>query len=155
VRRRLVQLAARGVQQQTRAFVFDADVPVMHGRAGQPTKPPSRDDGTLKLHGGDRLVVLATQTSLEWIERGLVRAPKFQLKFQRMRAYGESVQVAGLLSHWLGYSLEQGHAAIEHLPHVTPVRLYGRHVMRAARVLDTSGLETRVIRADEQEMQQA
>jgi Trk K+ transport system NAD-binding subunit len=128
-----------------------AVVPVMHGSAGRPAKPPSRDDGTIKLHAGDRFVVLATQQSLEWIERGLMRPAQFQLKFQRMRAYAESVQIAGLLCHWLGYSLEQGHAAIEHLPHLTPLRLYGRYAMRAAKVLDASGLETRVVRAEEQE----
>ncbi|HKP58483.1 MAG TPA: hypothetical protein VJV78_17275, partial [Polyangiales bacterium] len=110
---------------------------------------PGREDIAQKLRAGDRLVVLATASSLEAIERGELLPPKFQLRFERTHAYAESVQLAGMLSHHLGYTLEQAHKALEHLPHTAPLRIYGRYAMRTARLLDTSGLSTQVVRSDE------
>jgi len=126
-----------------------AVVPVMFQRSGQPARVPASDDAAIKLRAGDRVVVLATPASLEAIERGDLRRPRYQLRLERLRPYAESLQVVGMLSQRLDYTLEQGHAALESLPQVVPLRLYGRYATRTARLLDANGVVTRVVRVDE------
>jgi Trk K+ transport system NAD-binding subunit len=126
-----------------------AVVPVMLQREGQPARVPGTDDAAIKLRLGDRLVVLATPASLEAIERGDLRPARYQLLLSRLRPYAESLQVVGMLSQRLEYTLEQGHAALESLPQVVPLRLYGRYAARIARMLDANGVVTRVVRVED------
>jgi Trk K+ transport system NAD-binding subunit len=137
-------LAGRSLGQVAEGY---AVVPVLHRRKAHAPRVPSPDDLTVSLTVGDQLVLLATQSSLERIERGELLPASYQLHLRRTRPYAEPVELVGLLRHWLGYSLEQGHAVLERLPHVSPP-LYGRHAVRSARALDASGLETHVERVE-------
>jgi Trk K+ transport system NAD-binding subunit len=125
-----------------------AVVPVLHQRSGSGGRLPGPDDASLILKDGDRLIVLATSASLEAIERGDLRTPKYQLVLDRMRPYAESLQVVGLLSQRLGYTLEHARSTLESLPQVVPLRLYPMHAARTSRLLNANGVETRVVERD-------
>lgn len=122
-----------------------AVVPVVHQRPGERARVPTADDASHVLKEGDRLVVLATSSSLEAIERGDLRPATYQLVLERLRPYAESLQVVGMLHHRLGYTLAHAHSLLENLPQVVPLRLYGVYASRTARLLNANGVETRVI----------
>jgi Trk K+ transport system NAD-binding subunit len=125
-----------------------AVVPVMHQRRGSRARLPGPDEATLVLKEGDRLVVLATAGSLEAIERGDLRPPRYQLVLERLRPYAESLQVVSVLSQRLGYTLEHARATLETLPQIVPIHLYGLYASRTARLLNANGVETRVVDRD-------
>jgi Trk K+ transport system NAD-binding subunit len=122
-----------------------AVAPVLHQRPGARARVPSPEDASQILKEGDRLIVLATAGSLEAIERGDLRPPKYQLRLERMRPYAESLQVVGMLSQRLGYTLAHAHATLENLPQTVPLPLYGLYAARTAKLLDANGVETRII----------
>jgi hypothetical protein len=97
------------------------------------------------LKAGDRLIVLATAASLEAIERGDLRPPKYQLVLEQMRPFAESLQIVGLLSQRLGYTLDHARSTLASLPQLVPLRLYPMHAARTARLLNANGVETRVV----------
>jgi hypothetical protein len=122
-----------------------AVVPVLHQRVGSHGRVPSAEDASLVLKEGERLVVLATAGSLESIERGDLRPAKYQLALERLRPYAESLQVVGMLSQRLGYTLEHARSTLESLPQIVPLPLYSVYASRTARLLNANGVETRVV----------
>jgi Trk K+ transport system NAD-binding subunit len=125
-----------------------AVVPVLHQRPGSRARVPGPDEATLVLKAADRLVVLATAGSLEAIERGDLRPARYQLLLERLRPYAESLQVVGMLSQRLGYTLEHARSTLESLPQIVPIHLYGLYASRTARLLNANGVETRVVERD-------
>jgi Trk K+ transport system NAD-binding subunit len=122
-----------------------AVVPVKHQRAGSRARVPGPDDASLVLREGDRLIVLATAGSLEAIERRDLRPAKYQLVLERLRPYAESLQVVGMLTQRLGYTLEHARSTLENLPQIVPLPLYSVYAGRTARMLNANGVETRVV----------
>lgn len=122
-----------------------AVVPVVHQRAGSRGRVPGAEDASLVLKEGDRLVVLATAGSLEAIERGDLRPAKYQVVLERLRPYAESLQVVGMLSQRLGYTLEHARSTLENLPQIVPLPLYSVYASRTTRMLNANGVETRVV----------
>jgi Trk K+ transport system NAD-binding subunit len=118
-------------------------VPVLHQHVGGPDRVPTPEDYAWQLRDGDKLIVLATATSLEAIERGDLRPREYELWLDRLRPYAESLQIVGTLAQRLGYTLEQARALLDTLPQRTHMRLYGLYATRTARLLSANGVEAR------------
>jgi Trk K+ transport system NAD-binding subunit len=128
-------------------------VPVLHQHPGGPERVPTPDDFSWQLRDGDKLIVLATATSLEAIERGDLRPREYELCLDHLRPYAESLQIVGMLAQRLGYTLEQARAVLDSLPQRAHIRLYGLYASRTARLLSANGVETRAERIEAARLQ--
>jgi hypothetical protein len=119
----------------------------MHQHAGGLDRVPAPEDFSLQLRDGDKLIVLATASSLEAIERGELRPREYELWLDRVRPYAESLQLVGILAQRLGYTLEQARALLDALPQRVHAPLYALHATRTARLLNASGVEARAVKS--------
>ncbi|HKU41645.1 MAG TPA: hypothetical protein VJR89_25985, partial [Polyangiales bacterium] len=60
-----------------------------------------------------------------------------------------SLQVVGMLSQRLGYTLEHARSTLESLPQTVPLKLYALYAARTARLLEANGVETRVVQIEQ------
>lgn len=119
-------------------------VPMLLQRAEVSTPIWSLDDAHIRLRAGDRLVVLATTKSLESIERGALRPRPYELRLERTLPFAEPVQIVGVLSRSLGWTLAEAHALLRAAPITLPKRLYPIHALRTMRLLQTRGVQVRL-----------
>jgi Trk K+ transport system NAD-binding subunit len=115
-------------------------VPVLFHPEGGLARAPSFDDYALHLAEGDRLVVLASATSLEAIERGELRPREYELRLDRLRPYAEPLQIVGLLTQHFGYTLDEAQNVLANLPQNAPQRMYGLYARRTFRLLQSNGV---------------
>ena len=117
-----------------------AVVPVVYQQLAAEVRVLTPEDAALRLQHGDRLVVLATAASLEAIERGDLRPREHELWLEQLRPYAEPLQVVGMLTQRLGYTLEQARDLLANLPQRVPQRLYGLYGLRTQRALRANGV---------------
>lgn len=120
-------------------------VPILHQRwsDGVGTLYPRYDRG-LRLQVGDRLVLLATSTSLQNIEQGVILPRHWQLTLERPQPNVESLDVVQVLTRHLGYTLNQAQALLGNLPCVLPEPLYALQAHRLQKALERCGVRARV-----------
>jgi Trk K+ transport system NAD-binding subunit len=139
-------LAQRGLWEIAEGY---AVVPVLYQHLDAPARVLTPDDAALRLGHGDRLVVLATAAGLEAIERGDFRPREYELWLEQLRPYAEPLQVVGMLTQRLGYTLESARDVLAHLPQRVPQRFYGLYGLRTQRALRVNGLQASLRRVDE------
>ena len=87
-----------------------AVVPVWYATTGRKARFWSPADQGVRLHAGDRVVVLGPSRSLQWIERGVPRPRDTQLRITGRRAYADAIALASLLVQHTALTLEQARA---------------------------------------------
>lgn len=102
------------------------------------------EDSSIRLCAGDKLVVLATAASLEAIERGELLPRSYELRIERVLPFAETLQVVGVLSRNLDYTLVQAHALLRETPVSLPDKLYPIHALRTKHLLETNGVQVSV-----------
>lgn len=107
-------------------------VPILYQHAAQETLQfmPADD---LRLQIGDRLIVLATSSSLQQIERGEMAPRQWQIKIEAAPTRDAVFEGANEIARISGCSLHAAREIINHLPGMLPRSLYkhqAQHLVR-------------------------
>jgi len=122
-----------------------AVVPVWYATAGRAPHFWSPADQGVRLHPGDRVVVLGPSRSLQWIERGVPRPRNTRLRITGRRGYADALALASLLVQHTSLTLEQARVTIEALPHDLSEPLYPHQARRLKAALEASGAEVEIV----------
>jgi Trk K+ transport system NAD-binding subunit len=124
-----------------------AVVPVWHAAVGRAARFWSPADQAARLGAGDRVILLGPSRSLQWIERGEMRAPDVTLRLIARRAYADPIAVASLLVQHTGCTLEGALGVVQALPHDLPAALYPHQAHRLKMTLEASGTTVELVPA--------
>ena len=116
-----------------------AVVPVWYATAGREPRFWSPADQGVRLHPGDRVVVLGPSRSLQRIERGVPRPRDTRLRIIGHRPYADAIALASLLVQHTSLTLEQARKTMESLPHELSNPLYPHQAQRLKAALEASG----------------
>ena len=119
-------------------------VPISHARAGHNPRLCSIGDGSIRAQLGDRLVLLASVTSLQQIEHGSMLPRTAQVTIEELRRFADRLVISALLVQQLAYSLEHAQSLLESLPRTLPQRLYPHQAERLCVALESAGAATRL-----------
>lgn len=110
-------------------------VAIMHqrGDSGSWTTMPSDDS---RLQVGDRLVVLATTTSLQRIERGEMAPRQWGIWIERLLSPTAAFDAGSELARVSGCDLNLARTVIDQIPTQFPVALYKHQALRLVRRLN-------------------
>lgn len=122
-------------------------VPIALRRAGGAVLT-TFEDSMVRLGEDDRLVVLAAPASLEAIERGQSAPRAAIIHLDRVLPFAEELQVVGVITRNLGYTIMQARTLLRAAPIALPEPVYPIHAQRVARLLHSSGVQASVRPAD-------
>jgi len=122
-----------------------AVVPVWYAAAAREPRFWSPADQGVRLHAGDRVVVLGSSRSLQWIERGVSRPRDTRLRITDRRPYADVIALASLLVQHTTLTLEQARATVESLPHDLSEPLYPHQARRLKAALEASGATVELV----------
>ena len=125
-----------------------AVVPVSYATAGREPRFWSPADQGVRLHAGDRVVVLGPSRSLQWIERGVPRPRGTRLRITSRRPYADAIALASLLAQHTSLALEEARATVESLPHELSEPLYPHQARRLKAALEASGATVELVETD-------
>ena len=110
-------------------------VPILHqkGTYEQARLMPSDD---IRLQVGDRLVVLATLSGLQRVERGMSKTPQWQVQVEKAISEDAIFEGAGAIARISGCGLNAARELMQHLPSVVPMMLYQHQAQRLVRELN-------------------
>jgi hypothetical protein len=108
----------------------------------------------VRLHPGDRVIVLGPSRGLQGIERGVPRPRDTRLRLTGRRAYADAIALASLLVQHTGLTLEQARATVESLPHELGEPLYPHQARRLKAALEASGAMVELVEASPREAAQ-
>jgi Trk K+ transport system NAD-binding subunit len=117
-----------------------AITPVLYETAGHPAHFWSPLDQAVRVHPGDRLVLLGPSESLQRIERLLFKPGTVKLSLCEARPYADRIALAALLAQRLAYPLERAQELVTSLPSTLPELLHPIHAHRLANALENSGV---------------
>lgn len=129
-------------------------VPVWYATAGHEPRFWSPADQGVRLHPGDRVIVLGPSRGLQGIERGVPRPRDTRLRLTGRRAYADAIALASLLVQHTGLTLEQARATVESLPHELGEPLYPHQARRLKAALEASGAMVELVEASPREAAQ-
>lgn len=110
-------------------------VPVLHQKgAYEPARLMPSDD--IRLQVGDRLVVLATLSGLQRVERGTSKAPRWQVQVEKAVSEEAVFAGAGAIARISGCSIGTARELMSHLPALTPTLLHKHQAQRLVRELN-------------------
>ncbi|MBF2036335.1 MAG: NAD-binding protein [Leptolyngbyaceae cyanobacterium T60_A2020_046] len=118
-------------------------VPIWHGRSHQPPRVMPSDD--VRLHAGDRLVVLATIRGLRRIEQGDLAPQQWQVQIDQVYAAEGEFEGAAEIARATGLDIGDTRSLLQALPVVLPKRLYRHQALRLVRLLTRSRVQARVL----------
>ena len=116
-----------------------AIVPVWYAAGGHAPRFWTPADQAVRLQPGDRVVLLGPSRSLQWIERGQMRAREVTLRLTARRSYADAIAVASLLVQHIGCSLEEAIGIVHALPQTLRTPLYPHQARRLQTALEASG----------------
>ncbi|WP_190800812.1 NAD-binding protein [Leptolyngbya sp. FACHB-261] len=119
-------------------------VPVLHQSPGGSATLCPRYDKGLRLQAGDRLVVLATSSSLQSIEQGTMLPRQWHLTLEQMRPNVDALDVVQVLTRHLDCNLNHAQALLTRLPRVLPQPLYALQAYRLHTALERCGVRTSI-----------
>jgi Trk K+ transport system NAD-binding subunit len=127
-----------------------AVVPVWYATGGREPRFWSPADQGVRLHPGDRVVVLGPSSSLQWIERGVPRPRGTRLRITGRRAYADAIALASLLAQHTSLTLEEARTTVESLPHDLSELLYPHQARHLKAALEASGATVELLDPDEE-----
>jgi Trk K+ transport system NAD-binding subunit len=115
-------------------------MPLFVGRSGSSDQFALAEVWPTRVCAGEHLVILASAMSLEAIARADMMPRDHVLHLEQRLPFAEEVQVVGVLSRTLGYTLSEAHALVRSIPITLPERVYRIHGQRSRRPLEGDGL---------------
>ncbi len=109
-------------------------VPLIHQKAGKYSEVVMPADD-VRLHGGDRLVVLATIEGLTCIEKGEMAPRQWQLTVEQLLLPQAAFDGAAETALITGCGIDVAHHLMSHVPGVLPLHLYEHQAKRLVRKL--------------------
>ncbi|PSB28307.1 potassium channel family protein [Stenomitos frigidus] len=121
-------------------------VPILHQKgAHEPARLMPSDD--IRLQVGDRLVVLATLSGLQRVERGISKAPRWQVQVERAISEEAIFEGAGAIARLSGCSIGTAREVMSHLPDTVPTLLHKHQAQRLVRELNKLQVLASLVRA--------
>jgi Trk K+ transport system NAD-binding subunit len=119
-------------------------VPVYyHSAAEQERKTMPSDD--LRLHPGDKLVVLATSRGLQRVELGERLPPRYQVQVQKALNKDAIFYGGNVIAQVTGFDLKLCRQLMERLPNTLPEPIYRHQAQRLVRELAKAQVTSRLI----------
>jgi Trk K+ transport system NAD-binding subunit len=110
-------------------------VPILHQKgAHESARLMPSDD--IRLQVGDRLVVLATLSGLQRVERGLSKTTYWQVKVEKAVSEEAVFEGAGAIARISGCGISAARELMSHLPTTLPTLLYRHQAQRLVRELN-------------------
>ncbi|XGV98071.1 MAG: TrkA family potassium uptake protein [Leptolyngbya sp. BL-A-14] len=110
-------------------------VPILHQKStGEPARLMPSDD--IRLQVGDRLVVLASLSGLQRVERGNSKAPRWQVQIEKALSEEAVFEGAGAIARISGCSISTARSLMNQLPSVVPIFLHKHQAQRLLRELN-------------------
>ncbi len=123
-------------------------VPIWHRPKGSGVGSIPSDD--VRLHVGDRLVVLATIRGLKRIEQGDRAPQQWQIEILKANASDALFEGGTEIARVTGCVLSEAHQIMEQLPAIFPHRLYLHQAMRLVRRLSRLRVSARLVPLEDQ-----
>ncbi|MEO1068231.1 MAG: NAD-binding protein [Cyanobacteria bacterium J06638_6] len=118
-------------------------VPLWHQRSNQSgSVMPSED---IRLHSGDRLVVLATIGGLRRIEQGQLAPRTWRIHLEKALTANALFDGAAEIARISGYRLGNAREFMAQLPSILPQPLYRHQALRLARRLNRSQVTAQIL----------
>ncbi len=121
-------------------------VPILHQKA---TREPARlmpsDD--IQLQVGDRLVVLATLSGLQRVERGTSKTPRWQVQIEKVFSEEALFEGAGAIARVAGCDIGTARDLMRQLPGIVPTLLHKHQAQRLIRELNKLQVLASLVRA--------
>lgn len=119
-------------------------VPVYyHSAVEQESKTMPSDD--LRLHPGDKLVVLATSRALQRVELGERLPPRYQVQVQKALNKDAIFYGGNVIAQVTGFDLKLCRQLMEQLPRTLPEPIYRHQAQRLVRELSKAQVTSRLI----------
>jgi hypothetical protein len=118
-------------------------VPIFYRRQGQSGKVMPSDD--IRLHPGDKLVILGTIRGLRRIERGQRLPQRWQVHVEQVMSMDARFEGATELTQISGCQLGTAREFMQQLPATFPYKLYRHQALRLVRRLMRSQVKAYVI----------
>ena len=110
-------------------------VPILHQKStGESARLMPSDD--IRLQVGDRLVVLASLSGLQRVERGNSKAPRWQVQVEKALSEEAVFEGAGAIARITGSGIGTARSLMSQLPSVVPNLLYRHQAQRLIRELN-------------------
>jgi Trk K+ transport system NAD-binding subunit len=119
-------------------------VPVYHYAAAEQTGRTMPSDD-LRLHPGDKLVVLATSRALQRVELGERLPPRYQVLVQKALNKDAIFYGGNVIAQVTGFDLHLCRRLMEHLPSTLPEPIYRHQAQRLVRELAKAQVTSRLV----------
>jgi len=121
-------------------------VPILHQKStGEPARLMPSDD--IRLQIGDRLVVLASLSGLQRVERGNSKAPHWQVHIDKAVSEEAVFEGAGAIARASGCGISSARELMSHLPGIVPILLHKHQAQRLVRELNKLQVFASLLRA--------
>ncbi|MGG6297563.1 NAD-binding protein [Leptolyngbya sp. AN02str] len=118
-------------------------VPLLHSRKDDNVRLMPSDD--VRLHQGDRMVVLASSEGLQRIERGDRLQPTWWVQVERAFSKDAHFEGATTIARVAGCALQPARDVMEHIPTQVPVPMYHHQAIRMVRELHKVGVTAKLM----------
>ena len=121
-------------------------VPILHQKSkGEPARLMPSDD--IRLQIGDRLVVLASLSGLQRVERGNSKNPQWQVHIEKTVSEEAVFEGAGAIARSSGCGISSARELMSHLPGIVPTLLHKHQAQRLVRELNKLQVFASLLRA--------
>lgn len=121
-------------------------MPILHQKStGEPARLMPSDD--IRLQVSDRLVVLASLSGLQRVERGSSKTPRWQVQIEKAVSEEAVFEGAGAIARASGCGISSARELMSHLPGIVPTLLHKHQAQRLVRELNKLQVFASLLRA--------